>query len=276
VRTDGSTGSNPENPKGWRWPPSATFDAPEVLLCLELIPNQIYAVDAMKAIAYIRVSTDQQADRGVSLDAQRERVRAMAVVQGAELLDVVVDGGESAKSMNRPGLQRLLSMVDSGKVQAVIIAKLDRLTRSVKDLCTMLELFEKRGVALVSVAESLDTGSAAGRLVLNIMAAVSQWEREAIGERTREALRHKRRKGERVGNIRYGYRLGGDGKHLEEHPEEQATLSAIRQLRHGGHSLRGIAAALNRHGHRTRCGSEWRLESVVRVLKRDTLARSAR
>jgi hypothetical protein len=91
----------------------------------------------MKAIVYIRVSTDQQADRGVSLDAQRERVRAMAVVQGTELLDVIVDGGESAKSMNRPGLQRVLSMVESGKVQAVIVAKLDRLTRSVKDLCIL-------------------------------------------------------------------------------------------------------------------------------------------
>jgi site-specific DNA recombinase len=72
------------------------------------------------------------------------------------------------------------------------VAKLDRLTRSVKDLCELIDRFERRGVALVWVAESLDTGSAAGRLVLNIMAAVSQWEREAIGERTRDAMRHKR------------------------------------------------------------------------------------
>ncbi len=75
----------------------------------------------------------------------------------------------------------------------LIVAKLDRLTRSVKDLAELLERFERKGVALVSVAESLDTGSAAGRLVLNITAAVSQWEREAIGERTKDALSHKRR-----------------------------------------------------------------------------------
>ena len=81
-------------------------------------------------------------------------------------------------------------------MQTVIIAKLDRLTRSVKDLCTLLDRFTRRGVALVSVAESLDTGSAAGRLVLNIMTAVSQWEREAIGERTRDAISHKRTNGE--------------------------------------------------------------------------------
>ena len=175
----------------------------------------------MQALGYIRVSTDQQADRGISLDAQKERVRAMATVQGAKLLDVVVDAGESAKSMNRPGLQRILVLVNAGKVQAVIVAKLDRLTRSVKDLCTLLELFEKRNVTLISVAESLDTGSAAGRLVITIMGAVSQWEREAIGERTREALRHKLKKGERTGNIAFGYRLSSDGKHLEPHPLEQ-------------------------------------------------------
>ena len=84
-----------------------------------------------------------------------------------------------------------MALVNAGKVQAVIVAKLGRLTRSVKDFCGLLELFEKRKVALISVAEALDTGSAAGRLVITIMGAVSQWEREAIGERTRDALRHK-------------------------------------------------------------------------------------
>jgi site-specific DNA recombinase len=146
----------------------------------------------MKTVGYIRVSTDKQADRGVSLDAQAEKIRAMAVVHSGELIDLIVAGGESAKSLNRPGMVRLLALVDSGAVKAVIVAKLDRLTRSVKDLCPLLERFERRGVALVSVAESLDTGSAAGRLVLNIMTAVSQWGREAIGERTRDALSHKR------------------------------------------------------------------------------------
>jgi site-specific DNA recombinase len=220
----------------------------------------------MKAIGYVRVSTDQQADRGVSLEAQTERVRAMATVQGAELVDIEVDGGESAKSMKRPGLQRILAMVEAGAVQAVIVAKLDRLTRSVKDMCSLLELFEKRKVALISVAESLDTGSAAGRLVITIMGAVSQWEREAIGERTREALRHKGSKRERVGNIGYGLRLAADGVHVEECPQEQAALSEIWRLRNEGRSMRGIAAALNTRGYRTRRGTDWRLESVARIL----------
>src|SRR5580700_4917639 len=198
----------------------------------------------MKAIAYIRVSTDRQAEQGVSLEAQEAKIRAMATVQSAELVDVIVDGGESAKSLNRPGLQRLLALINAGKAQAVIVAKLDRLTRSVKDLCELLELFEKRKVALISVAESLDTGSAAGRLVITIMGAVSQWEREAIGERTRDALRHKRGNGERVGNIEFGYRLSPDLRHVEPDPTEQAALAEIRGLRREGHTLRGIAMTL--------------------------------
>ena len=191
----------------------------------------------MKTVGYIRVSTDKQADRGVSLDAQAEKIRAMAVVQGGELIDIIVDGGESAKSLNRPGMTRLLTLVDSGELQAVIVVKLDRLTRSVKDLCTLLERFERRGVALVSVAESLDTGSAAGRLVLNIMTAVSQWEREAIGERTRDALSHKRGKGERVGNLAFGYRLAGDGQHLELGPHRAGRIDGDSPAARRRHAL---------------------------------------
>src|SRR5450432_1048834 len=178
----------------------------------------------MRAIGYMRVSTDKQADRGVSLDAQTEKIRAMALVHDAELIEIIVEAGESAKSLNRPGMQRLLALIDSGEVQTVIVAKLDRLTRSVKDLCELLERFERRGVALISVAESLDTGSAAGRLVLNIMTSVSQWEREAIGERTRDAMRHKRSQGQCVGNIEFGYRLSADLRHLEPDPTEQLAL----------------------------------------------------
>jgi len=223
----------------------------------------------MRTIGYVRVSTDRQADQGVSLEAQESKIRAMATVQSSDLMDVIVDGGESAKSLNRPGLQKLLGMVNEGKVQAVIVAKLDRLTRSVKDLCGLLELFEKRKVALISVAESLDTGSAAGRLVITIMAAVSQWERETIGERTRDALQHKRRNGERVGNIEFGFRLAADGKHLEPNPTEQAALAAIRKLRARGSTLRSIAKELNANGHSTRRGTPWRLESVARVINVD-------
>lgn len=218
----------------------------------------------MKAIGYVRGSTDRQADTGGSLEAQAKRIRAMAVVQGADLVEMIVDGGESAKDLKRPGMQKLLAAVEAKQVEAVIVAKLDRLTRSVKDLGELLERFEKRGVALVSVAEALDTGSAAGRLVITIMTAVSQWEREAIGERTRDVLEHKRRNGQRVGNIAYGYRLSSDGR-VEPDPAEQTVVSTIHELRTRRRSLREIALELNCHGYRTRRGSHWRHEYVKRV-----------
>jgi site-specific DNA recombinase len=154
-------------------------------------------------------------------------------------------------------------------VQAVIVAELDRLTRSVKDLWGLLALFEKRNVAMVWVAESPDTSTAAGRLAITIMGAVNQWEREAIGERPREALRHKRSKGERVGNVEFGYRLAADGRLVEPDPAEQAAVAAIHTVHAQGSTLRGIAAALNRQGHRTRRGSHWLLESLARVLGRE-------
>ena len=219
----------------------------------------------MLSLGYVRVSTEKQADEGVSLAAQESKVRAMAVVRGIELAEVIVDT-ESGKSLNRAGAQRLLEMVGRGEVGTVIIAKLDRLTRSVKDLCGLLELFEKKNVALISVAESLDTSSAAGRLVITIMGAVSQWEREAIGERTRDALHHKRSQGERVGNVSFGYRLAGDGKHVEPDPAEQAALREIHALRKRGGTLRSIAADLNAQGHRTRRGSAWRHTYIASML----------
>jgi DNA invertase Pin-like site-specific DNA recombinase len=223
----------------------------------------------MKAIGYARVSTDGQAEKGISLAAQQSRIRAMAVLQGlegAELADVIIDAGESAKSLNRPGMARLLSLVDAGAVDTVIIAKLDRLTRSVKDLGELLERFSRRGVSLVSVAESLDTGSASGRLVLNIMVSVSQWEREAIGERTKEVLAHKKANREYCGNTEYGFRCR-DGKTVEPDPYEQRVCKTITRLREQGQSLRQIAAYLNKERRLTRSGSLWRHCYVARVLK---------
>jgi site-specific DNA recombinase len=233
-------------------------------------------MSVMKAVGYCRVSTDKQADHGVSLEAQRAKIQAIAVVHGAELIDIIVDGGESAKTLKRPGMEQILALVDARRVQAVIVAKLDRLTRSVKDLCQLLERFERRGVALISVAESLDTQSAAGRLVINIMTAVSQWEREAIGERTRDALGHKRAQRERVGNIGFGYRLAADGVHVEPDDTEQAIVGSIETLRAQGRSLREVAEELNRLGMRTRRGSPWRHEYVKRITDCEVSIRSTR
>src|SRR4051794_36808315 len=110
-----------------------------------------------KTIAYLRVSTEKQADRGVSLDAQRAKVLAYAELYDLELLEVIVDAGQSAKSLHRPGLQRALGMLKAGDAEALLVVKLDRLTRSVVDLGTLVERYFAPGkVALLSVGEQID------------------------------------------------------------------------------------------------------------------------
>src|SRR6202035_2138910 len=142
----------------------------------------------------------------------------------------------------------------------------DRLTRSVRDLADLLEVFQRKGVSLVSVADSLDTGSAAGRLVLNIMVSVSQWEREAIGERTRDALQHKKANGQRSGNVPFVLHVASDGKALLKDEAEQITLSKLLELRKKGHTLRGIADELNRQGIKTRKGGLWKHQYVAALV----------
>ena len=114
------------------------------------------------AIGYVRVSTDKQADKGISLEAQADKIRAMATLHDHQLLDVLVDGGESAKSLKRPAMAKLLAMIDAGQVKTVIVAKLDRLTRSVRDLCELLERFDlRKREASVLASRKLSTNSAA-------------------------------------------------------------------------------------------------------------------
>ena len=139
----------------------------------------------MTAIGYVRVSTERQAASGLSLEEQRRKVAAQAVVSDAELVGIVEDAGASAKTLDRPGWSRVADMVSQGAVDVVMVAKLDRCTRSVSDLGTLLDQLGKarradggRGVALVSCAESLDTTMLAGgwstaRMVAHYSAAVS-------------------------------------------------------------------------------------------------------
>ncbi len=146
-----------------------------------------------KVIGYIRVSTKGQAESGLSLEAQKEKIEAYAKLYDLELVSIQVDAGYSAKTLDRPAFKRVREALESGKAQALLIVKLDRLTRSVCDFGTLVEKYfaEKSRFSLLSVNDHIDTRTAAGRLVLNVLVAVSQWEREAIGERTSDALKTK-------------------------------------------------------------------------------------
>ncbi len=225
----------------------------------------------MKVIGYIRVSTEEQASDGVSLASQREKIEGYAKLYDLELIGIIEDAGQSGKTLDRPGLQEALAMVRKGKVGGLVIAKLDRLSRSVVDWNTLIDGFfgERAGKQLFSVADSIDTRTAAGRLVLNVLMSVAQWERETIGERTKDALQHKIRKGERCGKVRFGYALADDGKTLLPVPAEQEAIALIRRLKAEGQTLRDVAAELTRRGILTKEGhARWTHTAVARILER--------
>ena len=182
----------------------------------------------MRVIAYARVSTVEQAEGGISLDAQIAKMAAYAGLYELETVETVLDPGESGKTLNRPGLQRALGLLKTGKADGLLIVKLDRLTRSIADWQDLIDAYfgERAGRQLLSVNDSIDTRTAAGRLVLNVLITVAQWERETIGERTRDALQHKIKSHQRVGKVRYGYDLAADGVTLDRQPGRTADRRA--------------------------------------------------
>lgn len=227
-----------------------------------------------KTVGYIRVSTDKQAEHGVSLDAQQAKLAAYAALYDLDLVEVIVDAGASAKTLERPGLRRALAMLRRGKAAALLVAKLDRLTRSVEDLGELIRTVFVPGKAdLLSVGEQIDTRTAAGRLVLNVLGSVAQWERETIGERTREALAHKRVNGKRTSLYApYGYQLAADSQTLIADEAEQAMLAAIREARRRGLSQRAVVAELARQGFTTRVGTLLGLRQVQRIMEQARIA----
>jgi hypothetical protein len=223
----------------------------------------------VKVIGYIRVSTQEQADRGVSLAAQTAKLEAYASLYDLEIVEIVVDGGHSGKTLDRPGMTQVCDMLRRRKADGVLILKLDRLTRSVADLNRLIEEFfsERAGRMLFSVSDHIDTRSAAGRLVLNVLASVGQWERETVAERTSAALQYKKSQGQRVGSVPLGYSLDTDGKTLVESEAGQRVIGMVKELRESGLSLRQIVDELNIREIPTAQGKKWHLATVQRVLR---------
>ena len=228
-----------------------------------------------KAVGYIRVSTEEQADSGLGLEAQRLRVEAQAIVSDLDLLDVIEDGGYSAKCLDRPGLARLMDMVNAGEVDVIITAKLDRLTRNLSDLLHLLDVLRKarrasggKGVALVSCSESLDTTTPTGRLMIHLLGSIGEWERDTIGERTRSAMAVARKQGRLIsGRAPFGYRAGADG-YLEQDEREQDIIERVENLRAAGQSWQSVADSLTTDGHLTRTGRPFSASGLQQIWRR--------
>ena len=220
---------------------------------------------------YDRVSTDDQAKEGVSMQNQSEKIRGYCALYDLELRQIVSDPGESAKSLNRPGIQRVLEDLKKGTIDGIVIYKLDRLTRNLGDWAWLINTFfnKRTGRELFSVTESVDTRTANGQFFLNIMVMVAEWERLIIAERTADALQGKIGRGERCGRIRYGYKLAADGVHLVPVPEEQEALRRMREWRAQGHTYQELVELLEKMGIETKEGGRlWLPATVHRILNR--------
>jgi DNA invertase Pin-like site-specific DNA recombinase len=222
----------------------------------------------MKVYAYLRVSTDQQAESGAGLGAQLSAITLYANQRGMTIENVFSDDGVSGatETADRPALKVAIESLKNGDV--LLVAKRDRLARDIDIIRDIEKEIKRRKAKLISTAgEGTDTNDARSSLIQKTFADLqSQIERMDISDRTRRAMKVKKEKGERVGYIPFGYRLAGDGKLLEESPEEQSILNQIRELMRDGLSTRKIATEMNRRGAFNRGKAKWNHASIHRVM----------
>ncbi len=207
-----------------------------------------------RVVGYLRVSTDEQADSGAGLAAQRAAVEAEAARRGWELVAIEVDASASGKTMSgRPALAAALAALTGGKADVLLVAKLDRLSRSLLDIASLMARSQSDGWSLVALDLGVDTSTPAGEFMASVMASAAQWERRIIGQRTRDALSVKRQQGVRLGRPPS---IPGD------------VTKVIQQHRASGLSIRAIADRLSADMVPTvGGGSRWSPSSVQRVLQ---------
>ncbi len=220
-----------------------------------------------RAIGYVRVSTSEQVLEGISLDNQKAKIQAYCDLNDLELVTIIEDAGKSGKNLSRDGIETILWKIKRKEIDAIVVYKIDRLSRKVIDTLTLIETFEKAGITFHSLNEKIDTSTAMGRFFLNITASLAQMERDLISERTKDALQMKIANNERAGQVPFGYRVAEDGVTLIPHKEEQEVIKAIRRLRSQGLSYRAICEALDRAGYIPQ-GKYWHPQTVKNILKK--------
>lgn len=231
----------------------------------------------MEVIGYCRVSTEEQADGGVSMAAQAERIRAWAELNEHDVVEIYEDAGLSGKDTKRPGLQAALdAALERGAV--LVVYSLSRLSRSVRDMLALSDQLEKGGAEFVSVTEKFDTTTAMGRAFYKIIGVLAELEREQIVERTKVALSHKRQRGELTGTPPFGWRAATKGPLdengvaeavvLEYDEREQQALAKMLDLAAAGTmSYAAIGRELDRLHLPPRTGATWERGSLRRIVK---------
>lgn len=220
----------------------------------------------MRAAGYGRVSTEEQANEGHSLDAQREKNLKYIQDAGWTLIGYFDDPGYSGKNLKRPGIQRLIEEIERGHIDAVVVHKLDRLTRNIGDLYKLMQLFEERRVKFMSITEHIDTSSAMGRMFTFMLGIFAQWYRENLSEEVKKGMSQRAKKG--LHNITvplYGYEREDDGS-LVVKPSEAKWVRWIFEQYLAGIGSTNIAKRLNDMGIRRNRGAAWDQHKVMMTL----------
>lgn len=208
----------------------------------------------MRAVGYIRVSTDAQGERGYGLDAQREAIEAEATRRGWTLERVYVDVASGKSVRHRPEFGEMLHALAAGEAEVLIVAKLDRLSRSLVDFAQLMATAQAEGWSVNALDIGVDTSSINGELIANIIMALAQWERRIIGQRTTAALAQVRARGTRLGR-----RVTTDG----------TTEALVQTMKREGLSNHAVARRLNELEVPTaQGGAQWYHSTVAALLRR--------
>jgi len=208
----------------------------------------------MRVLGYVRVSTSEQASKGAGLEAQRRAILAECQRRGWHLVETIEDAGYSARDLKRPGIQEALRALERREASALVVAKLDRLSRSMLDFSKVMAQATREHWALVALDVAVDPSTPSGEAMANMLATFAQFERRLISQRTKEALAVRRASGVRLGRP-------------PTLPE--AVVRRIQRQRARGDSLRKIAADLNEDGVATaQGGAQWYAATVRHVLLR--------
>ena len=222
------------------------------------------------AVIYVRVSTREQVENGVSLAEQEERMRCYCTARGLDVAGVYADEGvSSTKPLHRrPAGARMLKALKAGKAQHLVAKHIDRMFRNTQEALERMDEFDAMGTHVHLMDMMVDTSTSTGRMVLTVLAAVAQMERERLSERVADALQHKKRERQRYCNRVYGW--GDRDGNLEPVAAEQAVITRMCQARAGGESLQAIADQLTDGGVTAPAGGRmWHRETVRRILNND-------
>jgi len=219
----------------------------------------------MKAIGYVRVSTDKQVREGVSVENQVERIKEFCDRDNLELVDIIRDEGISGgKNRTRKGFVNLLEKIETDEIDAVVLYSLERLSRDMLTILSLERYLDEFDVTLYTVEGKIDTSTIDGWMSFSMKAFMGEMERRQVRSRTKKAMEHMKKNGRVVGDIPFGFEREGDL--LVEIPGEQSMITQINEMYSHGMNLSSIVRTLNRDGITTRSGNEWDTTQVRRLI----------